>query len=40
MIDRVKDFVDAGVDEFMMASIPNKPEIYEELDKEILSAFE
>ncbi len=40
VIDRVKDFVDAGVDEFMMASIPNKPEIYEELDKEILSAFE
>ncbi len=40
VIDRVKDFIDAGVDEFMMSAIPNKPEIYEQLDKEILSAFE
>ncbi len=40
VIDRVNDFIEAGVDEFMMQAIPNKPAVYEELDKEILSAFE
>ena len=40
VIDRVNDFIEAGVDEFMMSAIPNKPAVYEELDKEILSAFE
>ena len=40
VIDRVNDFIEAGVDEFMMSAIPNKPTVYEELDKEILSAFE
>jgi F420-dependent oxidoreductase-like protein len=40
VIDRANDFIEAGVDEFMLQMIPNKPEIYEELDKEILSAFE
>ncbi|MCI0856268.1 MAG: TIGR03560 family F420-dependent LLM class oxidoreductase [Chloroflexi bacterium] len=39
VIDRVNAFIDAGVDEFMMSAIPNKPSVYEELDKEILSAF-
>ena len=39
VIDRVNDFIEAGVDEFMMSAIPNKPTVYEELDKEILSAF-
>ncbi|MCZ6619840.1 MAG: LLM class flavin-dependent oxidoreductase, partial [Gammaproteobacteria bacterium] len=40
VIDRVRDFIEAGVDEFMFQSIPNKPAIYEELDGEILSAFD
>ena len=39
VIDRVNDFIEAGVDEFMMSAIPNKPQVYEELDKEIISAF-
>ena len=39
VIDRVNDFIEAGVDEFMMSAIPNKPAVYEELDKEIISAF-
>ena len=39
VIDRVNDFIEAGVDEFMMSAIPNKPEVYEELDREIISAF-
>ena len=33
-------FRTAGVDEFMFQSIPNRPELYEELDDKILSAFD
>lgn len=40
VIDRARDFIDAGVTEFMLQSIPNKPEIYDELDREVLSAFD
>lgn len=40
VIDRTRDFIDAGVTEFMLQSIPNKPEIYDELDREVLSAFD
>jgi alkanesulfonate monooxygenase SsuD/methylene tetrahydromethanopterin reductase-like flavin-dependent oxidoreductase (luciferase family) len=40
VIDRVGDFIDAGVDEFMMSAVPNKPNVYQELDEKILSAFE
>lgn len=40
VIDRTHDFIDAGVTEFMLQSIPNKPEIYDELDREVLSAFD
>ena len=40
VIDRVNHFIEAGVDEFMMSAIPNKPAVYDELDQEILSAFE
>lgn len=39
VIDRVGDFLDAGVDEFILQSIPNNPTVYEELDGEIFSAF-
>ncbi len=40
VIDRVGDFIEAGVEEFMLQSIPNKPTIYEELNAEIFSAFD
>ena len=39
IIDRAQDFIDAGIDEFMMHSIPNEPEVYAELNEEVLSAF-
>ena len=40
VIDHVNDFIEAGVDEFMMSALPNKPSVYEELNEKILSAFE
>lgn len=40
VIDRTRDFIDAGVTGFMLQSIPNKPEIYDQLDREVLSAFD
>ncbi len=40
VIDRTRDFIDAGVTEFTLQRIPNKPEIYDELDREVLSAFD
>ncbi len=39
VIDRAQDFIDAGVDEFKLHSIPNKAELYEELNEKVLSAF-
>ena len=39
VIDRAQDFIEVGVDEFKLHSIPNKPEFYEELDEKVLSAF-
>ncbi len=39
VIDRAQDFIEVGVDEFKLHSIPNKPEIYKELDEKVLSAF-
>jgi len=40
VIDRCGDFIDAGVDEFCLQSIPQKPEVYQELNEEIFSAFD
>ena len=40
VIERTQDFIDAGVTGFLLQRIPNKPEIYDELDSEVLSAFE
>ena len=40
IIDRAQDFINVGVDEFKFASIPNNPEVYTELDEEVLSAFD
>lgn len=39
VIERVGDFLDAGVDEFILQSIPNNPTVYEELEVEIFSAI-
>ena len=40
VIDRCGDFIDAGVEEFCLMSVGQKTEVYEELDQEILSAFD
>ncbi len=40
VVDRCGAFIDAGVDEFCLQSIPQKPEIYQELNEEIFSAFD
>ena len=40
VIDRAQDFIDAGVNEFTFNMIPNEPEVYTELDEEVLSAFD
>ena len=40
VIDRCGAFIDAGVDEFCLQSIQQKPEVYEELNEEIFSAFD
>ena len=40
VIDRAQDFIDVGVDEFKLCLIPNNPEVYAELDEEVLSAFD
>ena len=40
VIDRCAAFIEAGVDEFCLQSIEQRPEVYQELDEEIFSAFE
>ncbi len=40
VIDRCGAFIDAGVDEFCLQSIRQKPEIYQELNEDIFSAFD
>ena len=40
VIDRCGAFIDAGVDEFCLQSIPQKPELYQELNDEIFGAFD
>ena len=40
VIDKCGDFIDAGVNEFCLQSIRQKPEIYQELNEEVLSAFD
>lgn len=39
VIDRCGDFLQAGVDEFCLQAILLKPEVYDELNSEVLSAF-
>ena len=40
VIDRTQDFIDAGITEFTFQLVPNKPEVYDEIDREVLSAFD
>ena len=40
VIDRIGDFIEAGVQEFCFASIPQKPHVYQELNEDILPAFD
>ena len=40
VIDRCGAFIDAGVDEFCLQSIEQRPEVYRELDEEVFSAFD
>ena len=40
VIEKTQAFIDAGITEFTLQAIPNRPEVYEELDREILSAFD
>ena len=40
VIDRCAAFIEAGVDEFCLQSIEQRPEVYQELDEEVLSAFD
>ena len=39
VIDRIGDFLAVGVDEFTPQIRPQRPEVYQELDEEVLSAF-
>jgi len=40
VIDRCGDFIEAGTDEFCLQSLPQKGDVYQELDEEIFSAFD
>ena len=39
IIDRIQQYIDAGVEEIMLGSVPMKAELFERVDEEILSAF-
>ena len=39
IINRIQEYLDVGVEEFMFGSVPSKAELFERLDDEILSAF-
>ena len=40
VIDRIADFAALGITEFTPQIRPQKPEVYQELDEEVLSAFD
>ena len=40
VIDRIGDFLEVGITEFIPQIKPQRPEIYQELDEEIFSAFD
>jgi F420-dependent oxidoreductase-like protein len=39
IIDRIQQYMDAGVEEIMFGGVPSKPELFERINEEILSAF-
>jgi len=39
IINRIQEYLDVGVEEFIFGSVPSKVELYERLNNEILSAF-
>ncbi len=39
IIDRIQQYIDAGAEEIMLGSVPMKPELFERVNEEILSAF-
>ena len=40
VIDRISDFLEVGISEFTPQIRPQRPEIYQELDEEVFSAFD
>ena len=40
VIDRIGDFLDVGVTEFTPQIRPQNPEVYQELDETVFSAFD
>ena len=39
IINRIQEYLDVGVEEFMFGSVPSKVELYERINNEILSTF-
>ena len=39
IIDRIQQYIDAGAEEIMFGGLPTKPELFELINEEILSAF-
>jgi F420-dependent oxidoreductase-like protein len=39
IINRIQEYMDVGVEEFMFGSVPSKAELYDRLNNEVLSAF-
>lgn len=40
IIDRIGQYIDEGAEEIMFAGVPTRPEYFERIDQEILSAFD
>jgi len=39
IIERIQQYIDAGVEEIMFGGIPSKSKLFKQVDEEILSAF-
>ena len=40
MIDRIGQYIDAGAEEIMFGTVPTKPELFQRIDEDVLSAFD
>jgi len=38
--DLLADYIEAGAQEIMLCSVPNKPEAWQRIDEDVLSAFD